>query len=184
MKKQLYPFAIALAIVVALLGCGLTDTLISNTVGGAKGNTVSNLWSDVPPLQGAQKQSLDLPVTVQLAIQGLIKASASTSDVQLDQFDWIAYSTNQTPKQVAEFYTTQRMAGAGWNLKDQPGCAAGTDAGSGGGFCIFGKGQGTAGNKASLLFIILAQDDKTKQTQLYYVRLEGITINATPTKPR
>ena len=184
MKKQFYAVTIAFVLIVAALGCGLTDTLISNTVGGAKGNTVSNLWSDVPPLSGAQKLSSDLPIAMQLAIQGLIKASASSNEVQLDQFDWIGYSTNQTPQQVAAFYSNEKMGAAGWNLKDMPGCSAGNDTTSGGGFCIFGKGQGNAANKGSLLFIVLAQDDKTKQTQVYFVRLEGLVIKATPTKPR
>ena len=176
MKINLYAVLAAIGIFFGSLGCGLTDTLISNTVGGAKGNTISNLWSDVPPIQGAQKLTLDLPITVQLAIQGLIKASASSSEGgNIDQFDWIAYSTNQSPQQVAAFYSNERMTAAGWNLKDEPGCAAGGDAtAGGGGFCIFGKGQGTANQKGSVLFIVLAQDDKTKQTQVYYVRLEGI----------
>ena len=184
MKKRFHLSAIALTVWVTLLGCGLIDTLVSNTVGGAKGNTVSNLWSDVPPLTGAQKVTLDLPITVQLVIQGLIKASASSNDVQLDQFDWIAYSTTQTPPQVAAFYSNAKMAATGWNLKDMPGCTIGSDPSSGGGFCVFGKGKATANEKGAILFIMLAQDDKTKQTQVYFVRLEGIINLATPTKAR
>jgi hypothetical protein len=174
---------IGLFAIMALLGCGLTDTLIANTVGGAKGNTVSSLWNDVPPLQGSQKLALDLPITMQVAIQGLIKASASNSNVQLDQFDWIAYSTSMTPQQVAAYYSNERMATAGWNLKDMPGCTAGSgDANVAGGFCVFGKGLANTGNKGSMLFIVLGQDDKTKQTQVYYVRLEGLVGRATPSK--
>ena len=168
-------------LIAGALGCGITDTVISNVVGGSKGNTVVNLWADVPPLQSAQKQSIDLPVTAQLAIQGMLKASAASSDVGLDSFDWIAFTTNQTPQQVAAFYNQDRMTSAGWNLKDAPGCTASTDASVGGGFCMFGKGKGSASEKGSLLFIVLAQDDKTKQTQVFYVRLDGL-VTATPTK--
>jgi len=184
MKKQFQFLALAFVAVIALLGCGLTDQLVANTVGGAKGNTVSNLWSDVPPIPGAQKQNIDLPITVQLAIQGLIKAGAASNEVQLDQFDWIAYSTTQTPQQVGAFYSKEKMTAAGWNAKDAGGCSIGGDANGGGGICAFGKGKATANEKGSGLFIILAQDDKTKQTQVYFVRLEGIVITATPTKTR
>jgi hypothetical protein len=181
-KRNLQALSLAALVAWGLLGCSLTDTLLSNVVGGSKGNTVASLWSDVPPPQGGQKVALDLPVTVQLAIQGMIKASASSSDVSLDSFDWIAFSTSQTPEQVAAYYNMDRMKAAGWNLQDQPGCSASADSSSGGGgFCMFGKGQGTANQKGALLFIVLGQDDKTKQTQVFYVRLEGI-VNKTPTK--
>lgn len=184
MKKHFRFLALASVVFVALLGCGLTDQLVANTVGGAKGNTVSNLWTDVPPIPGAQKQNLDLPIPVQLAIQGLIKASASSNDVKLDQFDWIAYSTTQTPQQVGAFYSKEKMAAAGWNAKDAGGCSIGGDANASGGICMFGRGKATANERGSGLFIIVAQDDKTKQTQLYFVRLEGIIIGATPTRAR
>lgn len=188
MKNKLYAGLVATGIFFGLLGCGIIDQVVNNTVGGAiggaKGNTVSNLWSDVPPIQGAQKLALDLPLTVQVIIQGLIKASASSSDVQLDQFDWIAFSTNQTPQQIAAFYTVQRMTAAGWNMKDMPGCTASSDTSSSGGFCVFAKGKGTANEKGTVLFVVLAQDDSTKQTQVYYVRLEGIAITSTPTRTR
>ncbi len=181
MKNKRTVLLLGFLLIAGALGCGITDTVISNVVGGSMGNTVANLWADVPPLQGAQKQSLDLPVTAQLAIQGMLKASAASSEVGLDSFDWIAFTTNQTPQQVATFYNQDRMTSAGWNLKDAPGCTAGADASSGGGFCMFGKGKGSASEKGSLLFIVLAQDDKTKQTQVFYVRLDGL-VTATPTR--
>jgi hypothetical protein len=189
MKIRFYA-ALAAVAILALLGCDILNTVVNNTVGnaigGAKGNTVANLWSDVPPIQGAQKISLDLPLTVQLAIQALIKTSAASEGGNIDSFDWIAFSTNQSPQQVAAFYTNQRMVGAGWKLdKDQPGCVSGGDtSGIGGAFCAFAKGKGTANEKASVLFIVPVQDDKTKQTQVYYVRLEGIIAGGTPTPKR
>lgn len=190
MKNKFYAALIGGALFFGLLGCGIIDQVVNNTVGGAiggaKGNTVSNLWSDVPPIQGAQKQSLDLPLTVQLVIQTLIKTSAASEGGNIDSFDWIAYSTSQTPQQVADFYSTQRMTTAGWKLdKDQPGCVSGNDTGGvGGAFCAFAKGKGTSNEKASVLFIVPVQDDKTKQTQIFYVRLEGITFGGTPTPKR
>ncbi len=188
MKTKLYAAFAALAIFFGLLGCGIIDQVLNNAVGGAiggaKGNTVSNLWSDVPPIQGAQKLSLDLPLTAQLMIQALIKTSASSQGGNIDSFDWIAFSTSQTPQQVAAFYTSQRMQAAGWKLdKDQPGCVSGSDtSGIGGAFCAFAKGKGTTSEKGAILFIVPVQDDQTKQTQVYYVRLEGIITGGTPSR--
>ena len=187
MKKQFHLLAIALVGMVALLACGLTDQLVANTVGGAKGNTVPNLWKDVPPIAGAQKQTLDMPITVQLGIQALIKTSAASQGGNIDSFDWIAYQTNQTPQQITAFYTNDRMKAAGWSLqkKDEPGCVSGGDAiGIGGAFCIFAKGGLTPNDKGSIIFIVPVQQDTSKPTQVYYVRLEGISDNTTPTKSK
>lgn len=182
MKRKIRIVALGALVFFGMLGCSVTDTILNNTVGGSKGNSVANLWQDVPSLPGAQKLALDMPVTVQLAIQAFMKTSASSGDVSLDQFDWIAYSTPQTPDQVTAYYSLDRMTQQGWNLKDQPGCTGGTDtSGVGGGICLFGKGQATATNKGDVLVIFLAQDDKTKQTQVFYIRLAGI-VNKTPTK--
>ena len=182
MKRKFRMFALGALVLMGALGCSIVDTVLSNTVGGSKGNSIASLWTDVPPLQGAQKLSLDLPVTMQVAIQAMIKASASSSDVQLDKFDWIGYSTTQTPDQIKAYYSMQRMNAAGWNSKDQPGCDVATDSnGISGGFCLFVKGTGTATDRGSVLFIVLAPDDQTKQTQVYYVRLDGV-VTKTPVK--
>ena len=182
MKGKLQRVALGALVFFGLLGCGVTDTVLNNVVGGSKGNSVANLWSDVPPMPGSQKLALDLPVTVQLGIQALMKTSASSSDVSLDTFDWIAYSTPQTIDQVSAYYTKERMTALGWNATDQPGCNTGADtSGLAGGVCLFAKGKATANDKGAVLFVVLAQDDKTKQTQVYYVRLEGV-ITKTPTK--
>lgn len=182
MKKKIQSIALGALVFLGLLGCGVTDTILNNAVGGSKGNTVANLWQDVPALPGAQKLALEMPLTVQLAIQAFMKTSASSSDVSLDQFDWIAYSIAQTPAQVTAYYTLDRMKAAGWNLEDEPGCAGGTDtSGVGGGFCLFGKGKATPTDKSDVLIIFVAQDDKTKQTQVFYIRLAGI-VTKTPTK--
>lgn len=157
MNRQSHSLVIPVLGVLLLLGCGLTDQLVANTVGGAKGNTVPNLWSDVPSIQGSQKQSVDLPITVRLGIQALIKSSAASQGGNIDQLDWIAYSTSMTPQQVAAFYTADRMKAMGWNMKDknQPGCINGGDTNIiGGAFRVFTKGAGTTADKGSVLFII------------------------------
>jgi hypothetical protein len=173
MRSKWYGVVIGVMILSAALGCGLTDTILSNTVGGSKGNTVAALWPDVPAIPGAQRQTMDLPLPVQLAIQGMMKASASSSDAKLDKFDWIVFTTTQTPQNILSFYTNERMSSQGWNVKDQPGCTgAKAEGGLAGGVCIFGKGS--ANGQQSVLFIVPGQDDKTKQTQVFYVRIDGV----------
>ncbi len=157
-----------LALVITVTACGAVSSLT-----GGKGGTVSTMWPDVPVFEGATKSNIDLPLPMRLAIQGIVKASAQSNDTQLDKFDFIAYTTPKTPEDVAAFYTQERMAAAGWNQADQPGCAGagGNTAGFAGGFCVFGKQDG---DKGSALFIIAANDEKSQQTQLFYVRFDGI----------
>lgn len=182
MNRKLQAITLGVFLIFGALGCGITDSLLSSVTGGSKSNSVANLWSDVPALPGAQKLDIQLPATVQLAIQAMVKAGSATGDVSLDQFDWIAYSTTQTPDQVTAYYSTDRMSQLGWGGKDQPGCNAGSDtSGLGGGFCIFTKGSATPNDKGAVLFIVLAQEDKTKPTQVFYVRLAGV-VNKTPTQ--
>jgi hypothetical protein len=55
MRNKWYGVGIGAMIFLGMLGCGLTDTILSSTVGGSKGNTVAALWPDVPAVQGAQR---------------------------------------------------------------------------------------------------------------------------------
>lgn len=139
---------------------------------GGKGGTVSNMWSDVPTLPDSKKADFKLPLPIRLIMQTAIKASASDSDVNLDKFDFLGYSTSKSPQEVTEFYTQERMSQAGWNKTDQPGCMSGSDGQSlgGGGFCVFGKDDD---NKQSVLFIATAQEEGKNDTQVFYVRFDG-----------
>ncbi|MBI4670672.1 MAG: hypothetical protein HY741_03260 [Chloroflexi bacterium] len=163
-----------LLILVVLVGVLVAGCDLAKNVTGQNAGTVANLWSDVPALDGATKVNLDLPLPVQLIIQGFIQAANndSSSDTRLDKFDFIAYQSALTPQQVAEFYTLEKMQAAGWNSSDTPGCTAGTgDTSGSAGFCVFGKTGD--GGKQTVLLILPVQDDQTKQTQVFYIRFEG-----------
>ncbi len=70
------------------------------------------------------------------------------------------------------------MTGLGWNAKDQPGCVGGSDAGASavaGTFCLFGREEGA---KKAVLLIFAAQDDKTKETQVWYARFDGASLSS------
>ncbi len=172
MRIKLVIISALLAVAALASGCGLAKNLTGQNAG-----TVSDLWSDVPPLSGATKANIDIPLPMQLIIQGFIQAANANnknSDTKLDKFDFIAFQTDLTPQQVGEFYTVDKMQAAGWNAQDMPGCAAGSDASgamSAAGFCVFGKTGD--GGKSTALMIIPFKDDSQKQTQVFYVRFEA-----------
>ena len=152
-------------------GCSIASALM----GGQCSGTVDDLWSDVPRLDNMTKTNLELPLSTRLIIKTAVKAIGGNDN---GQFDFIAYTTNKTPKEVMDFYTTQRMTDAGWNAGNLPGCTGDTTGSSTqGSLCIFGKQQDKQG---SLLAIVVAQDDSTKQTQLFYVRLAANNLMGTP----
>jgi hypothetical protein len=135
--------------------CGMVNTLLS----GRSSGTVNQLWADVPPLDGAAKADLEMPLAARLAVQAMLQG----------KMDFIAYTTNRTPAQVVEFYTLERMNQAGWNVADAAGCTADAGSDSTGGLCFFGK-KSTDQNLG--LAIIIAQDENSKQTQIFYARID------------
>ena len=158
---------------------------VSEAVGlGGSAGTVTTLWTDVPPIEGATKSALDLPITVKIAVQAFMKASTIGTDVSLDKFDFIAYKTSKTPEDVTTVYSKERMSAAGWTGKDQPGCiggnagATGSGANSpiGGGFCLFAK-QGATKGQGSALIIATLQDESAKQTNVWYIRFSGTDLS-------
>lgn len=166
-KKTMIGFG--LAAMLTLSGCGVADSLL----GTSKGGTVTKLWADVPPMDGATQSDIGMPLAAKLIFQGIIKAQAGSNGDKLDSFDFIAYTTPKTPDEVQQFYTKEKMVSAGWDGKDQPGCTGGTnDQGLGGAVCVFGKGDGPDKGGAAL-FMMIGQDEKSKQTQIFYVRIEG-----------
>ncbi len=158
-------------------GCGAISSLV-----GGSGTKATTLWADVPAVDGATQVNVEIPLPIRLAMKAFVTAAANSennnsnsNDARLDNFDFIAFTTPKTTDDVKNFYTAERMNGLGWNVKDQPGCAGGNaETGSvAGAFCLFGKEDGA---KKSILVIVAASDDKSKQTQLWYARFEGVSL--------
>lgn len=157
-----------LVLVAALVpGCGIAQSLMGN-----QGGTVSNLWSDVPALPNASKADISIPPLVNIIITGFIQAANadSSNDTKLDKFDFIAYQTSDTPQQVGDFYTQEKMTAAGWNAEDTPGCQVGEGQGAAGGFCAFGKKSGDSG---TVLLILPVREENSNKTQVFFIRFEG-----------
>ncbi len=153
---------VLLLAVTACSSCRMIDTL----TGSGKAGTVNSLWPDVPPIAGATKADLALPLGARLAIRAAMQGKVS----------FIAFSTEQTPQQVQDFYTKERMKAAGWTAEQ--GCISDTeDKESQGAVCLFDR---QSGSKKEGLAIVLAQDEKTKQTDIFYARIDLTESEATP----
>lgn len=164
--KTRFVVVLSIAMLTVAMGCGLVDSLVGNVTGTSNAGTVTDLWPDVPRMDGLTKTNIGLPLPAQLAIKAMTQGD----------FQFIIYTTNGSPQDVVNFYTADRMTSAGWNAQDTGGCNASTDSSSGaGGICAF---QQDSGGKQNVLLIITAQDSSSKQTQVIYARIYN---PATPT---
>jgi hypothetical protein len=144
---------------VLVLAVGISCRLAESLTGDPKAGTVSSLWPDVPPLAGATKADLEIPLGARLAIRALMQGKINS----------IAFTTDQCPQDVQNFYSNDRMKAAGWTPSDK-GCVGDTeDKDTHGAVCLYKRKDG---KKEEGLAIVLAQDEKTKKTEIFYARIE------------
>jgi hypothetical protein len=74
---------------------------------GGRGDSGSSIWPDVPVPTDARNSDIRLPLPMRLLIQTAVRASARGDDVNVDKFDFVGYTTAQSPQQVAEFYSAE-----------------------------------------------------------------------------
>jgi hypothetical protein len=132
---------------------------------GGSGGTATALWSDVPPMEGATlNRDLQLPVVARVALQAASQGN----------FEFVAYVTDKSPQDVANFYTNERMSAQGWTAENGGCTSLSGDSGTtaGGGFCLFSRKDD---NRDTALFIFAARDEQQAQTQLFYVRASAAT---------
>src|SRR6266849_9569593 len=154
MKRFSAATAVAL-IVVVVSACRMVETLTGNSSAG----TVSSLWPDVPPFAGTTKADLEIPLGARLAIRALMQG----------KINFIAFTTDQTAQAVQDFYSNDRMKAAGWTPNDK-GCVGDTeDKDNSGAVCLYKRKDG---KQEEGLAIVLAQDEKTKKTEIFYARIE------------
>jgi hypothetical protein len=141
------------------MACGIVNSMLG---------TVSELWSDVPPLEGATKADLEMPLAFQLMIKTMTQGGVN----------YIAFTTPQTPDEIKNFYTADLMQANGWKVTDLEGQETGeqscvgdqSDAGNAGAVCLFSKEDG---QNQTVLAIVIAQNAETQQTDVFYARIEG-----------
>jgi hypothetical protein len=147
-----------------IFGVAISCRLSERLAGDKNAGTVSQLWPDVPPFEGATKADLEIPLGVRLMIRTMAQGKVN----------FISFRTNKTAQEVKDFYSNDRMKAAGWIANDK-GCTGDTeDSKNHGAICLFSrKDKG----KDEALAIIVAQDEKIAETNIFYAR-----VDATQTK--
>ena len=144
-----------------ILGVALSCKLGERLAGDKNAGTVSALWPDVPPFQGATKADLEIPLGARLFIRGMMQGKVN----------FISFRTTKTAQEVKDFYSKDRMKAAGWEA-DEKGCVGDTedsDKNNHGAVCLYERKDG---GKHEGLAIIVAQDEKLPETNIFYARIE------------
>jgi hypothetical protein len=142
-----------------VLAVGLSCRMIDTLGGGNKAGTVDDLWPDVPRLEGATKADASIPLGARLLIRAAMQGKVN----------FIAYTTGKSPREVQDFYSKERMKAAGWDTGEK-GCVGDTDEKENQGAVCFFEREGD-GRKEGLA-IVLAQDEKSRQTDIFYARAD------------
>jgi len=149
-------FLLALILITAV---GLSCRLAKNLTGDPSAGTVSSLWPDVPPLAGATKTDLEIPLGARLALRAFMQG----------KINFIAFTTVQSAADVQAFYTNERMKAAGWIPNDKGCIGDSSDKEAHGLICLYKRKDA---KPEEGLAIIVGEDQKTKKTELFYVRIE------------
>jgi hypothetical protein len=143
--------------------------MVESLTGGEKAGTVNSLWPDVPPFAGATKANLAIPLGMRLILRAAMQG----------KINFIAFTTAKSAQEVKDFYSPDLMKSAGWTPNEK-GCIGDTeDEKSQGAVCLFERHDGT---KKEGLAIIMAEDQKTKQTDIFYARIDVTEPSPAPTK--
>jgi hypothetical protein len=163
--RKLQSILVLMLLVSVVLSCRMAESL----TGGPKAGTVNSLWLDVPAFAGATKADLEIPLGPRLAIRAMMQGKVN----------FIAFTTQKSAEDVKNFYTNDRMKAAGWTPNEK-GCIGDTeDEKSQGAVCLYGRKDG---GKEEALAIIVAQDEKTKQTQIFYARIDMTRPSPSPSQ--
>ena len=152
-------FSASILALALILGVALSCKLGERLAGDKNAGTVSTLWADVPPFQGATKADLDIPLGARLFIRGMMRGKVN----------FISFKTSKTAQEVKDFYSKDRMNAAGW-ASDEKGCVGDTDDSKNhGAICLFNRKDN---GKDEGLAIIVAQDEKLPETNIFYARID------------
>jgi hypothetical protein len=161
MKHRYMVLGLLVGALIFTCACGMVSSLL----GGKSAGTVSDLWADVPRMDGMTKTDMEMPLAARLAMQAFAQG----------RMDFIAYTTDATPQGVLDFYTTERMSGQGWDTQEGTGCFGDAETAEEGTVCIYTK---TADSKNEVLGIVAAKDAETGKTAIFFARVD-VTEEAT-----
>jgi len=159
----------AIFVLIFIVGVVVSCRMIETLTGNEKAGTVSSLWPDVPPFEGAKKADLQIPLGARLLIRAAMQGKVN----------FIAFTTEKSAQDVKDFYSNERMKTAGWTPNEK-GCVGDTEDKKGqGAVCFFTRKDG---DKQEGLAIIVAEDEKTKQTHIFYARIDMTQPTPSPSK--
>jgi hypothetical protein len=159
-------------LMLATLACGVLDTV---TGGGADFRTATELWSDVPRMDGLETSEMDLPVAMKtvlrFALGNLGLLNGEGEDRTTHNVDWIVFTSDQEPAAVRNFYTPELMAENGWEDTEESTCLDGGDQGlpQVGALCMFAK---QVDGVETYVVIIASDDEDSGLTNVFFFRLE------------
>ncbi len=149
----------SLLALILIFGVAISCKLSEKLAGDKNAGTVSELWPDVPPFQGATKAEIEIPLGMRLLIRGMTQGKVN----------FISFRTDKPAQEVKDFYSVERMKAAGWIANDK-GCTGDTeDTTNHGAMCLFSKKNN---GKDEALAIIVAQDEKLPDTNIFYARID------------
>lgn len=143
-----------------IFGVAISCKLSERLAGDKNAGTVSELWPDVPPFQGATKVVHEIPLGVRLLIRGMFRGKVN----------FISFRTDKSAQEVQDFYSRDRMEAAGWTTKDQDCFGDTEDRKHYGAICLFSRKDG---GKEEGLAIVVAQDEKLPDTNIFYARIDA-----------
>lgn len=164
LKIIVFVFALALS----TIACGLIDQAIG---GNTQLTTVSQLWSDVPRMDGLEPSQMEMPFYGKVLMRTFMNQVLGEGK---DTGDWIVFSTSKTPADIKNFYTPQLMTANGWDPSDNSTCLSGKDQGVDqvGIFCVFQK---TESDKTTGLMIIAGQNSEdNSKLDVLFVRVQNL----------
>src|SRR5262245_51100868 len=131
MKNRLSALMAIAALLFVALAC---RSVIDRATGNDKIDKTTELWSDVPKMDGMSTSDLELPWGIKLlmrtALNNLWRFNKEGEDKTPVEGDWIAFAGPSTPSEVENFYSKDRMASYGrWDTNKESTCINGKDKG-------------------------------------------------------
>ncbi len=166
-----------IGLVLAALGCSVVDNITRPPeISGSLGS-VTDLWDDVPRMDGLTATDEDLPVLVRVLVRGVLRNLTGDGE---SVGNWIIFGTNQTSADVQTYYTDGRMVDHGWEDSGQQTCTTGASQGleQVGAICIFQK---QVNNNFTALIILVMQGQDAGAANVVFLRFE---VEATPEPPQ
>ena len=163
MKNKFMILGLLVGALIFTSACGMVSSLLS----GRSAGTVSDLWSDVPRMDGMTKADLEMPLAARLALQAAMQG----------RVNFIAFTTDATPQGVLDFYTPERMQGQSWSSQDGTGCFGDAEIAQEGAVCIFVK---EADGKKEMLGIVAGKDVETGRTAIFFARIDASEATSEP----